>query len=297
MVDAYKRSPSPFNIDADTPFVNVLITDGQTSGGSSDVHGALEGMRANGIDTYVIGFGTDGELDRGQLEQYAQWGGTDAAVIVDPAQPGSATALADAMAAIVSGLDLDGCCVLNDCSAQPEPADPRPICGDARIEEGESCDDGELNASVGHCSARCDGPHLVCGDGRIDGPEQCDDGNTASGDGCDTTCLSEPQSHPVGDEPQEDGGIVVPPSLNRPPVQRPPAGAAASGATQNAPSVGTRPVLTGPRARSPLPVPRASGGGGCSLLPNASGSAGAWPVTLLFALLLVLRGRRSASPR
>jgi cysteine-rich repeat protein len=28
----------------------------------------------------------------------------------------------------------------------------------------------------------------VCGDGVILGGEECDDGNTASGDGCDSTC-------------------------------------------------------------------------------------------------------------
>jgi cysteine-rich repeat protein len=33
----------------------------------------------------------------------------------------------------------------------------------------------------------------TCGDGVVDGPgEECDDGNNANGDGCDSTCQSEP---------------------------------------------------------------------------------------------------------
>ena len=120
-IEDYKRAPSPFDIDEHTPFINVLITDGQTSRESSDVMAPLQSMLAEGIRTFVIGFGSDDELDRDQLEQYARWGGTDAALVVDPSREGGAERLADAMAELVGSLKLDGCCVLQDCSAEPEP--------------------------------------------------------------------------------------------------------------------------------------------------------------------------------
>ncbi len=38
----------------------------------------------------------------------------------------------------------------------------------------------------------CYSPPVVCGDGSVDGAEGCDDQNTASGDGCSSTCQIEP---------------------------------------------------------------------------------------------------------
>lgn len=290
VIAQYKAAPSPFNADATTPFVNLLITDGQTSRGSSDVQAALAGMLQQGIPTHVIGFGTDAELDRGQLEQYAQWGGTDAAVVVDPEQTGSAAALADAMAEIVGGLDLDGCCVLNDCSEQPEPPDPRPPCGDGRVEADEWCDDGALNATEGHCAARCDGPHLICGDGRADSPEECDDGNTRPGDGCDATCLVElfspPQPPGEADAGLDvDGGVLVPGAANRPAVPR--TGAAGAGVPVAGAAGAVAPVRPLP---APRPGPRAHGGGGCGVGVGAAPAG--WMVGVLVAGMLARRRSR-----
>jgi Mg-chelatase subunit ChlD len=201
----YKRDPAPFHVDDDTRFVNVLITDGQTSQGSSSVQNELEAMVGEGIDTYVIGFGSNNELDTAQLEQYATWGNTKSAIIVDPSDEGGAAALADALSGVVIGLGLDACCVLDDCAAQPEPADPRPVCGDGRIEGDEICDDGKDNATYGHCGGHCDGPHLYCGDGRTDGPEQCDNGKTKSDAGarCDQNCML---------EEEDDAGVEMEPA-------------------------------------------------------------------------------------
>jgi fibro-slime domain-containing protein len=79
-------------------------------------------------------------------------------------------------------------------------------CGNARIEPGEVCDDGNNEAGDG-CSADClvieNGfacpvpgepcvSTLVCGDGRIGGDETCDDGNDRAGDGCSDACQVEP---------------------------------------------------------------------------------------------------------
>jgi cysteine-rich repeat protein len=223
----YERDPSPFAIDGGTRFVNVLITDGQTSEGSSDVHQALQALRDDGVDTYVIGFGSDDDLDEAQLEQYATWGNTQHALIVDDGDPDSAKKLADTLAGVVTGLGLDACCVLDDCAAEPEPADPRAACGDGRVQPGEACDDGEDNATYGHCGGRCDGPHLYCGDGRVDPPEDCDDGNDAAGDGCDACRMEGGDDADAGSEEAAGGS---------------------SGPTQQARDGGPRTVVVHPRA-------------------------------------------------
>jgi cysteine-rich repeat protein len=184
----YRATPGVFKADARTRLVAVLITDGRTSEGSSSVQAALQGMVADGIDTYVIGFGAPDDLDSAQLAQYARWGNTGSAIEVDPTAAGGASALADALEGVVRAIDVDGCCVLADCSVEPEPPDPRPVCGDGRVEGGEVCDDGEFNAHYGFCGGRCDGPHLLCGDGRVDLPETCDDGNSEPDDGCEPDC-------------------------------------------------------------------------------------------------------------
>jgi cysteine-rich repeat protein len=197
----YKQNSAPFSIDDRTRFVNVLITDGQTSEGSSDVQKVLTDLVAEGVDTFVIGFGSGNEIDADQLNRYAGWGNTKTALIVDPMQAAGSTALADALAGVVTGLGLDSCCVLNQCSTEPEPADPQPVCGDGHVNGSEVCDDGPDNATYGHCGGDCLGPHLFCGDGRSDMPyETCDDGNKESGDGCDSHCDVE------GDE---DAGVVT----------------------------------------------------------------------------------------
>jgi fibro-slime domain-containing protein len=87
------------------------------------------------------------------------------------------------------------------------PVDTTPIirCGNAALDPGEECDDGNQRSGDG-----CDGTctietgfvcptvgqpcisKLVCGDG-VPGPdESCDDHNTLAGDGCSPTCTVEP---------------------------------------------------------------------------------------------------------
>ncbi len=218
VVDGYRDNPSPFQAGDGTRYINILITDGRTSDGSSDVQAALEAMVQAGIDTYVIGYGSDAELDAAQLQQYAQWGNTSSAIVVDPNQGDSADALASALQGVIAGIGLDACCVLNDCSEAPEPPDPEPLCGDGRIEGDEVCDDGPLNARYDHCSADCDGPHLACGDGRTDGPEECDDGNLTDGDGCSADCQRDDDAD-GGTDPTGSGG--VPPIAPIPPPEPP----------------------------------------------------------------------------
>lgn len=79
-------------------------------------------------------------------------------------------------------------------------------CGNARIEPGEACDDGNSEGGDG-CAAACDQVEkdfvcpipgeacistLECGDGRIGGDEDCDDDNASAGDGCSDQCKLEP---------------------------------------------------------------------------------------------------------
>jgi fibro-slime domain-containing protein len=84
-------------------------------------------------------------------------------------------------------------------------------CGDGKIEGNEACDDGNTVSGDG-CSSTCtvesgytcptpgqpcvlisttDASGPVCGNGKVEAGETCDDGNTASGDGCSSTCQIE----------------------------------------------------------------------------------------------------------
>ena len=82
-----------------------------------------------------------------------------------------------------------------------------PNCGDGTVQadQGEACDDGNMNSGDG-CSAQCriepgfacptaNAPCVAaprCGDGFLQTGEQCDDRNTDSGDGCSSSCQIEP---------------------------------------------------------------------------------------------------------
>jgi len=65
-----------------------------------------------------------------------------------------------------------------------------PVCGNAVVDSGEGCDDGNT-VSWDSCSATCAVEVPVCGNGHRQGAETCDDGNTVSGDGCSSTCSLE----------------------------------------------------------------------------------------------------------
>ncbi|MDX2055712.1 MAG: DUF4215 domain-containing protein [Polyangiaceae bacterium] len=82
---------------------------------------------------------------------------------------------------------------------------PEHACGDARLDAGEKCDDGNITSADG-CSANCEAVEkdfacptpgkacvstVACGDGKITGSETCDDKNTVAGDGCDASCKLE----------------------------------------------------------------------------------------------------------
>lgn len=85
----------------------------------------------------------------------------------------------------------------------------RSVCGNAKVEAGESCDAGADNGLfLGDgkgCSKTCTvepscrdesgattACATACGDGNVDVGESCDDGNQFDGDGCSATCKDEP---------------------------------------------------------------------------------------------------------
>jgi cysteine-rich repeat protein len=280
-IGAYRGNSAPFPQTDQTRYVNVLITDGETSEGSASVQDALSGLLADGVKTYVIGFGTSDELDQAQLDQYALWGDTQQAIVVDPSRAESAELLANALTNIVSSLGLDACCVLNQCAAEPEPADPQAVCGDGKLEGDELCDDGARNSTYGHCNASCDGKHLYCGDGRLDGPEECDDANRRNHDGCSSKCVVVPD--------ELDGGVTgegpasrvgaVPPGTRRPVVP-------GMVGTMTASVTGQAGSFAPDAAVSSLPPVRSPGADeGCGCHVVGSGSQSKVPLRGMLALL------------
>ncbi|MFH1193715.1 MAG: DUF4215 domain-containing protein [bacterium] len=67
------------------------------------------------------------------------------------------------------------------------------VCGNGKVEKGESCDDNNVRNGDG-CSFVClsEGTAAsICGNNIKDKGEDCDDGNTTNGDGCSSRCLAE----------------------------------------------------------------------------------------------------------
>jgi cysteine-rich repeat protein len=65
---------------------------------------------------------------------------------------------------------------------------PPTSCGNAKIDPGETCDDGNLDNSDG-CLNSCQ--QATCGDGFVQqGLEECDDGNSDDSDTCTIVCKS-----------------------------------------------------------------------------------------------------------
>ena len=83
-------------------------------------------------------------------------------------------------------------------------------CGNAQIDEGESCDNGMLNNGMNGSICKDDCQLNVCGDGYAASNEGCDDGNTADGDGCGADCKLEGCGDGVLKPPEEcdDGNVL-----------------------------------------------------------------------------------------
>ena len=80
----------------------------------------------------------------------------------------------------------------------PDPTPPA-TCGDAKIQKGEACDDGNQTPGDG-CENDCtltQNNGAVCGNGVKEGAEQCDDGNQTPADGCENDCTFTHDVQPV----------------------------------------------------------------------------------------------------
>lgn len=70
------------------------------------------------------------------------------------------------------------------CAAAPAC---QPACGNAAMDPGEECDDGNLDDGDA-CEASCTLP--ACGNHIVDSGEQCDDGNLDDNDDCRSDCVA-----------------------------------------------------------------------------------------------------------
>ncbi|EDM76403.1 flagellar biosynthesis protein P [Plesiocystis pacifica SIR-1] len=135
-----------FPTNDETIYFNILITDGQYNGYSTNaqVQGELEEMYNDGITTYVIGFGdgVDTPAAMAQLQNMAQWGSGDSENYYDA---NNQAELEAALTSIFGGLEFDPCCAFNDCSETPEPTtlEPDPIPDD------DGTTDGPLDTDTG----------------------------------------------------------------------------------------------------------------------------------------------------
>lgn len=82
----------------------------------------------------------------------------------------------------------------------PCAAEYIPVCGDGKVQRGESCDEGKANSNSPSAVCRKDctrtpiSQHLQteCGNSSVEQGETCDDGNNTSGDGCEADCTRTP---------------------------------------------------------------------------------------------------------
>ena len=107
----------------------------------------------------------------------------------------------DGCAADCSAIEDGYACDENGCNKDPDFMPDKPICGNSKLEDGETCDDGNRSSGDG-CSNTCQiedgykcetqGQACIalprCGNGIIEDGEACDDANTKDGDGCKADC-------------------------------------------------------------------------------------------------------------
>ncbi len=172
----------------DTLYFNILITDGQYNGYSTNaqVQAELEQMFNNDITTYVIGFG-DGvntPAAQAQLTSMAEWGSGGVGDYFDADNQAELTmALSD----IFTNLEFDPCCALNDCSEAPEPTteEPDPIPSD----DGDDTTDGNDDDPTADDDGNDDDPTTDTTDDMGDDDttdDTTDDTDTGTDTGTDT---------------------------------------------------------------------------------------------------------------
>lgn len=128
---------APYACDANTKFINILVTDGNYNSTAAQVQGPLEQMYADGISTYVIGFGDAPGL--AQLNQMAGWGSGGTEMAYDA---NNQAALEAALASIIEQVTFDPCCGFVNCANNPEPTtlEPDPLPMSTESDTGETTD-------------------------------------------------------------------------------------------------------------------------------------------------------------
>ncbi len=206
-------------VDEATSYINLLITDGQYSGYSTDaqVQAELEAMFNAGIPTFVIGLGAgvNSPQAQEQLGNMASWGGTGEAYDAD-----NQAELELALKTIIESVSLDPCCHFNDCSDYPEPTDGSCAVNCIGCQDDYDCEIGEscvkpMDSPFGSCEPLegCEINADCVDDPDTPTPEACVDGECVPGpckhdSHCDTSakppeicqggvCIPGPCLHPV----------------------------------------------------------------------------------------------------
>ncbi len=107
-----------------------------------------------------------------------------------PSQTSTSEPEATTGPAVTTGTDLTGDPSTDPSDPTSDPTDDPvpPTCGDGKLDDYESCDDGIYNSDQGACTRSC--RFATCGDGLVHvGVEACDDGNTYNTDACLTGCI------------------------------------------------------------------------------------------------------------
>ncbi len=123
---------------------------------------------------------------------------------------------------------------------------PPTPCGNATVDPGEECDDGNITDGDG-CDANC--TNTACGNGVATLGEECDDGNALDGDGCSSACVDTASAENAADAELVSGETISTDDEND--------GATAADAVETtiAMSVGTAAVTIAEASGQSGPVP------------------------------------------
>ncbi|MDC0673323.1 MYXO-CTERM sorting domain-containing protein [Nannocystis radixulma] len=115
----------PYPCDANTTFINILVTDGAYDSTDAQVQMPLEAMFNGGVSTYVIGFGdvVNTPASQMKLAKMADWGSGGAN---DHFQADNQADLEAALATIIEQITFDPCCGFVNCANVPEPTTNEP---------------------------------------------------------------------------------------------------------------------------------------------------------------------------
>ncbi|PCC70321.1 MYXO-CTERM domain-containing protein [Nannocystis exedens] len=115
----------PYPCDANTKFINILVTDGDYQSTDAQVQAPLQAMYNAGVTTYVIGFGdlVNSPQSMTKLNNMANWGSGGSEMYYDA---NNQAALEAALANIIEQITFDPCCGFVNCALNPEPDTNEP---------------------------------------------------------------------------------------------------------------------------------------------------------------------------